>query len=116
MVRSVSVRDAYETNTDFVNRHSVHLRYPNLKDPSNVWTSTAERTELSASSFIGGLVTKSNETERVSIQENAARGANSLTPYKGMCTFENAYAKQANLLSTPGCPKYSERMAMYELL
>lgn len=69
----------------------VKLRYPGLKDPSKVWTSTAERTELSASSFINGLVASSNNTERISIQENAARGADSLTPYKGCPKYSSSF-------------------------
>jgi acid phosphatase len=69
----------------------VRLRYPGLKDPRKVWTSTAERTELSASSFIDGLVASSNNTERVSIQENASRGADSLTPYKGCPKYSSSY-------------------------
>ncbi|KAF2731049.1 repressible acid phosphatase [Polyplosphaeria fusca] len=66
----------------------VSLRYPTFKQPKKVWTSTAERTELSAQSFIEGLAEKSNETERTSVPESEAEGADSLTPYKG-------------------CPKYS---------
>jgi acid phosphatase len=69
----------------------VHLRYPGLRDPKKVWTSTAERTELSASSFIDGLVAHSNETERVSVREDAARGADSLTPYKGCPKYSSSY-------------------------
>ncbi|KAF2184799.1 phosphoglycerate mutase-like protein [Zopfia rhizophila CBS 207.26] len=66
----------------------VSLRYPGFKPPKKVWTSTAERTEKSAQSFIEGLVERSNGTERVSVPESKAEGADSLTPYKG-------------------CPKYS---------
>ncbi|KAF2109768.1 histidine phosphatase superfamily [Lophiotrema nucula] len=66
----------------------VSLRYPTFKDPKKVWTSTAERTTLSAESFIEGLVEKSNETESVAVSESEAEGADSLTPYQG-------------------CPKYS---------
>ncbi|KAH7079287.1 histidine phosphatase superfamily [Paraphoma chrysanthemicola] len=77
--------EAYKLGVD------VRLRYPGLKDPSKVWTSTAERTELSASSFIDGLVASSNNTERVSVQENAASGADSLTPYKGCPKYSSSY-------------------------
>jgi acid phosphatase len=69
----------------------VHLRYPTLRNPSKVWTSTAERTELSASSFIDGLVASPNNTERVSVREDAARGADSLTPYKGCPKYSSSY-------------------------
>jgi len=69
----------------------VRLRYPSLRDPSKVWTSTAERTELSAESFINGLVMHSNKTERVDVREDAARGADSLTPYKGCPKYSSSY-------------------------
>ncbi|KAF2709630.1 repressible acid phosphatase [Pleomassaria siparia CBS 279.74] len=66
----------------------ISMRYPSFKPPKKVWSSTAERTELSAKSFIDGLVVKTNETEHVSVPESKAEGADSLTPYQG-------------------CPKYS---------
>lgn len=77
--------EAYKLGVD------VHLRYPGLKAPKKVWTSTAERTEMSAGSFIDGLVAESNETERVSVREDAARGADSLTPYKGCPKYSSSY-------------------------
>ncbi|KAF2476269.1 repressible acid phosphatase [Lindgomyces ingoldianus] len=66
----------------------IGMRYPSFQAPKRVWTSTAERTEKSALSFIEGLVEQSNETQRVSVAESEAEGADSLTPYEG-------------------CPKYS---------
>lgn len=77
--------EAYKLGVD------VRLRYPTLRDPKKVWTSTAERTELSAGSFIDGLVLESNKSQRVSIQENKARGADSLTPYKGCPKYSSSY-------------------------
>jgi acid phosphatase len=77
--------EAYKLGVD------VRLRYPHLKDPKKVWTSTAERTEMSADSFIDGLVALSNNTERVSVREDAARGADSLTPYKGCPKYSSSY-------------------------
>ncbi|KAF2021579.1 acid phosphatase-like protein [Aaosphaeria arxii CBS 175.79] len=67
---------------------TVRMRYPTFKAPGKVWTSTAERTEKSAQSFISGLAFGSNDTQKVSVPESEAEGADSLTPYKG-------------------CPKYS---------
>lgn len=67
---------------------TVRIRYPNFKHPKKVWTSTAERTEKSAKSFLQGICNWSNDTELVSVPESKAEGADSLTPYKG-------------------CPKYS---------
>ncbi|PSN70322.1 phosphoglycerate mutase-like protein [Corynespora cassiicola Philippines] len=72
----------------------VHLRYPHFGAPKKVWTSTAERTELSAKSFIGGLVGQNNETEKVSVPENAAEGADSLTPYKGCPKYSSSYGSE----------------------
>jgi acid phosphatase len=87
--------ESYKLGTD------VHLRYPGLKDPKKVWTSTAERTELSASSFIDGLVAQSNETERVSVREDAARGADSLTPYKGCPKYSSSYGSNQSSVRLP---------------
>ncbi|KAF2643054.1 phosphoglycerate mutase-like protein [Massarina eburnea CBS 473.64] len=71
----------------------VSMRYPSLKKPNKVWTSTAERTELSASSFIDGL-SRSNETHSVSVPESKAEGADSLTPYKGCPKYSSSYGSE----------------------
>lgn len=81
----IGMLESYKLGVD------VHLRYPGLKTPSKVWTSTAERTELSASSFVNGLAAQSNETKVVSVREDAARGADSLTPYKGCPKYSSSY-------------------------
>ena len=73
---------------------NVHLRYPKFKAPKKVWTSTAERTELSATSFIGGLVTQTNKTQLVSISEDKSEGADSLTPYKGCPKYSSSYGSE----------------------
>ena len=72
----------------------VKLRYPTLKSPKKVWTSTAERTELSSKSFIEGLVTQSNETERVTVSEDKSEGADSLTPYKGCPKYSSSFGSE----------------------
>jgi acid phosphatase len=72
----------------------VRLRYPSFKDPKHVWTSTAERTELSTSSFIDGLVADSNNTKLVPVREDAARGADSLTPYKGCPKYSSSFGSK----------------------
>ena len=76
----------------------VSLRYPALKKPNNVWTSTAERTELSAKYFIEGL-SRSNETKRVSVPESEAEGADSLTPYKGCPKYSSSYGSEQSSVS-----------------
>jgi acid phosphatase len=85
--------EAYKLGVD------VRLRYPGLKDPSKVWTSTAERTEMSSESFIDGLVAHSNNTERVSVEENKAAGADSLTPYKGCPKYSSSYGSNQSAVS-----------------
>lgn len=77
----------------------MRLRYPNLRDPSMLWTSTAERTEMSATSFIDGLVAMSNKTELVSIPENDARGADSLTPYQGCPKYSSSFGSEQSSVS-----------------
>jgi hypothetical protein len=72
----------------------VSLRYPSFKDPKQVWTSTAERTLLSTTSFIEGLVSESNNTERVEVREDEARGADSLTPYKGCPKYSSSFGSE----------------------
>ncbi|KAH7109103.1 histidine phosphatase superfamily [Dendryphion nanum] len=62
---------------------TVRMRYPTFKAPAKVWTSTAERTEKSAQSFIQGIAFGSDTTQNVSVPETKAEGADSLTPYKG---------------------------------
>ncbi|KAF2877076.1 histidine phosphatase superfamily [Massariosphaeria phaeospora] len=79
--------DAYKLGVD------VSLRYPGFK-AKKVWTSTAERTELSAKYFIEGLVANSSETERVSVPESKAEGADSLTPYKGCPKYSSSYGSE----------------------
>jgi acid phosphatase len=90
---SIGKLESYKLGVD------VHLRYPTLRNPSKVWTSTAERTELSASSFIDGLVASPNNTERVSVREDAARGADSLTPYKGCPKYSSSYGSNQSTVS-----------------
>jgi len=63
-------------------------RYPSLRLPKRVWSSTAERTTVSAEGFIRGLETEDNEIDLVTVYEGKQAGADSLTPYSS-------------------CPKYS---------
>lgn len=89
--------EAYKLGVD------VSLRYPGFESPKKVWTSTAERTELSAKSFIEGLVEKSNETERVSVPESEAEGADSLTPYKGCPKYSSSFGSDQSTVSCAVC-------------
>ncbi|GAP88887.1 putative acid phosphatase [Rosellinia necatrix] len=58
------------------------FRYPNLRLPGHVWTSSAERTYKSAQSLVRGLETDDDGIRVVSVYESEQAGANSLTPYK----------------------------------
>lgn len=61
---------------------SISYRYPKLKLPQRVWTSTAERTVQSARGFVRGLEMDDNTINLVEIPEGKEDGADSLTPYK----------------------------------
>lgn len=79
----------------------ISLRYPSLKKPKKVWTSTAERTTVSAQSLIDGL-SRSNETQLVSVPESKAEGADSLTPYQGCPKYSSSYgSEQSSVGQTP---------------
>ncbi|KAL1726395.1 histidine phosphatase superfamily [Schizophyllum commune] len=65
-------------------------RYPALAPPKKVWTSTAERTVLSAKSLISGLDRYSNQTELVQVPEGEEEGADSLTPYKACPAYSSS--------------------------
>lgn len=86
--------EAYKLGVD------IRLRYPSFKDPKTVWTSSAERTELSASSFIDGLVADSNGTSRITVPESEAEGADSLTPYKGCPKYSSSYGSNQSSVRT----------------
>ncbi|KAJ9494357.1 hypothetical protein H2202_010140 [Exophiala xenobiotica] len=68
----------------------VSFRYPNLKAPRNVWSSTAERTVVSAESFIRGYETSDNSIKLVQIYESEEGGANTLTPYDSCPVYSSS--------------------------
>jgi len=68
----------------------VYCRYPGLKQPQKVWASTAERTMVSAESFVNGLVIKENETSIVQVSEGKKDGADSLTPYQSCPAYSSS--------------------------
>jgi len=69
---------------------TLSFRYANLKLPSRVWTSSAERTFKSAQSFVRGLETEDNTIGAVSVYESEKSGANSLTPYKSCPAYSSS--------------------------
>ncbi|OTA99359.1 hypothetical protein M426DRAFT_325223 [Hypoxylon sp. CI-4A] len=70
---------------------TLSFRYPNLKLPSRIWTSSAERTVKSAQSLARGLELDENEINVVSIYESEEAGANSLTPYKSCPAYSSSF-------------------------
>jgi len=68
----------------------VYGRYPQLKQPKKVWASTAERTTVSAQSFVNGLALKENETQIVHVYEGEEDGADSLTPYESCPAYSSS--------------------------
>ncbi|KAM0718900.1 hypothetical protein Q7P37_005972 [Cladosporium fusiforme] len=65
-------------------------RYPELQLPKKVWASTAERTVISAQSFVRGIELEEDEIELVEIYEGEESGADSLTPYKACPAYSGA--------------------------
>ncbi|GAO16330.1 uncharacterized protein UV8b_05645 [Ustilaginoidea virens] len=61
---------------------SISYRYPKLRLPQRVWTSTAERTVQSARGLVRGLEMDDNTINVVEVPEGKKDGADSLTPYK----------------------------------
>ncbi|CAD0093485.1 unnamed protein product [Aureobasidium mustum] len=76
----------------------VYERYQHFKQPKKVWTSSAERTVLTAESFVEGLALKENETEIVQIGEYKKTGADSLTPYKACPAYSGSRGSKQSIV------------------
>ena len=83
----------------------VGQRYPDLQPPAMVWTSTAERTERSAQSFINGLPVTSNATDLVHVSESSEQGANSLVPHKSCPAYSSSAGSTQSSVRTPSATK-----------
>ncbi|RSL90983.1 hypothetical protein CEP51_000452 [Fusarium floridanum] len=68
----------------------LEFRYPNLRLPNRVWTSSAERTLKSAQSFVRGLETDNQTIKVKSIYESEESGADSLTPYSACPAYSSS--------------------------
>ena len=68
----------------------VSFRYPNFKPPQKVWASTAERTVVSAESFIRGYEASDNTISLAQIYESEEGGANTLTPYDSCPAYSSS--------------------------
>lgn len=76
----------------------VYQRYQGFKQPKKVWTSSAERTQLSAESFVEGLAIKQNGTSIVDIGEYKQTGADSLTPYKACPAYSSSRGSNESMV------------------
>lgn len=70
---------------------TLSFKYPNLRLPQRVWTSTAERTVLSAKSLIRGLEIDDDTINLVEIYEGKQAGANTLTPYSSCPKYSSSF-------------------------
>jgi acid phosphatase len=68
----------------------ISYRYPKLRLPKRVWSSTAERTVASAQGLIRGLELEDNGIELVEIYEGKKAGADSLTPYSSCPAYSSS--------------------------
>lgn len=66
------------------------FRYPKIKVPKKIWTSSAERTVLSAQSLARGLQPDDESIDVISVYESEESGADSLTPYKACPAYDGA--------------------------
>ncbi|KAK6437680.1 hypothetical protein LTR95_006124 [Oleoguttula sp. CCFEE 5521] len=65
-------------------------RYPDLRLPSTVWASSAERTVASAKGFIRGIELEDNTINLTTIYEGKEAGANSLTPFSSCPAYHGS--------------------------
>ncbi|KAI0392963.1 histidine phosphatase superfamily [Xylariaceae sp. FL0594] len=90
---------------------TLSFRYANLKLPSRVWTSSAERTFKSAQSLVRGLETDDDTIGVVSIYESKEAGANSLTPYKSCPAYSGSTgSEQAEVYTNKFTGPIAERL------
>ncbi|KIW48872.1 uncharacterized protein PV06_01432 [Exophiala oligosperma] len=89
----------------------VSFRYPNFRPPRNVWASTAERTVVSAESFIRGYETADNNISLIQVYESEEGGANTLTPYDSCPVYSSsAGSKQSQQYLSKWTKPYLSRL------
>ncbi|KAK0625404.1 histidine acid phosphatase [Bombardia bombarda] len=69
---------------------SMSFRYPTLRLPQRVWTSSAERTYKSAQALVRGFELDDNTINVVPIYESEEGGADNLTPYKACPAYSSS--------------------------
>jgi len=73
---------------------TLSYKYPNLRLPERVYSSTASRTLESAKGLIRGLETEDNQINLVEIYEGEESGADNLTPYKACPAYSGSQGSQ----------------------
>lgn len=73
---------------------TLSFRYPQLRTPSRVWTSSAERTVDSAKALVRGFEKDDGDIKVVNVYESEESGANSLTPYKACPAYSSSYGSE----------------------
>lgn len=68
----------------------LNFRYPGIKTPKQIWTSSADRTVKSAESLAHGLEPDDKEIGVTSVSEGSETGADSLTPYKSCPAYSGS--------------------------
>ncbi|KAK5957818.1 hypothetical protein OHC33_001007 [Knufia fluminis] len=69
---------------------TLSYKYPNLRLPRRIYSSTASRTLESAKGLIRGLETSDNQINLVQIYEGKESGADNLTPYKACPAYSGS--------------------------
>ncbi|KAK3936854.1 putative histidine acid protein [Diplogelasinospora grovesii] len=77
---------------------SLSFRYPNLRLPQRVWTSSAERTVKSAQSLVRGFEMSEDTINVVSIYESKKGGADTLTPYSSCPAYSSSAGGDQSLV------------------
>lgn len=79
---------------------TLSYKYPNLRLPQRVYSSTAERTVKSAQGLIRGIETEDNQINLVQVYEGKQAGADSLTPYSSCPAYKSSQgSKQSSQYS-----------------
>ncbi|KAG9245108.1 histidine phosphatase superfamily [Calycina marina] len=90
----------------------VAQRYQSLRNPSEIWTSTADRTVKSAKSFAYGLADDAATIKIVEVSEGEEEGANSLTPYESCPEYSSSAGSDQseeyrNVYATPAALRFN---------
>lgn len=78
----------------------VQERYPSLRVPQTVWSSSADRTVKSAHGFVVGFTGDESDQVNITVVDEAKdTGADSLTPYKACPAYSSSYGSDQSRVS-----------------